>query len=59
MDDPNDVYTLHRGHEPLLVSVPHVGRELPADQRHRYVERALLFEDADWHLDVQIGRAHV
>jgi N-formylglutamate deformylase len=52
MDDPNDVYALHRGHEPLLVSVPHVGRELPADQRHRYAERALLFEDADWHLDV-------
>ena len=44
-------YTLHQGTQPLLVSVPHVGRELPADQQHRYDERALAFEDADWHLD--------
>jgi N-formylglutamate deformylase len=46
-----EVFTLHRGTQPLLVSVPHVGRELPTDQQHRYVERALQFEDADWHLD--------
>ena len=28
----SEIYTLHRGTKPLLVSVPHVGRELPADQ---------------------------
>ena len=35
------VYTLHRGTRPLLVSLPHVGTAIPADQRERYVERAL------------------
>ena len=45
------VYTLHRGSAPLLVSVPHVGTEIPADQRHRYTERALQAEDTDWFLD--------
>jgi N-formylglutamate deformylase len=51
----SEVYTLHQGTQPLLVSVPHVGRELPPDQQHRYVERALRFEDADWHLDALYG----
>jgi N-formylglutamate deformylase len=47
----NEVFTLHRGHAPLLVSVPHAGTEIPADQRHRYTERALQVEDTDWFLD--------
>ncbi|HYJ99380.1 MAG TPA: N-formylglutamate deformylase [Burkholderiaceae bacterium] len=51
----SDVYSLHLGTQPLLVSVPHVGRELPPDQQHRYVERAFQFEDADWHLDELYG----
>jgi N-formylglutamate deformylase len=44
-------HTLHRGHTPLLVSLPHVGTEIPADQHARYVERAFTFEDTDWFLD--------
>jgi N-formylglutamate deformylase len=44
-------YTLHRGSAPLLVSVPHAGTVIPADQQHRYVERALQVEDTDWFLD--------
>jgi N-formylglutamate deformylase len=51
----HEVYTLHQGTQPLLVSVPHVGRELPPDQQHRYVPRALQFEDADWLLDELYG----
>lgn len=51
------VYTLHRGSAPLLVSVPHVGTEIPADQRHRYTERALQAEDTDWFLDRLYGFA--
>ena len=51
----SDVYSLHLGTQPLLVSVPHVGRELPPDQQHRYVESAFQFEDADWHLDELYG----
>jgi len=55
MNDP--VYTLHRGGAPLLVSVPHVGTEIPADQRQRYTERALRVEDTDWFLDRLYGFA--
>jgi N-formylglutamate deformylase len=44
-------YTLHRGTTPLVVSMPHVGTQLPADQHERYVPRALAVEDTDWHLD--------
>ena len=44
-------YTLHRGHTPLLVSLPHVGTHIPDELRPRYVERALQTEDTDWFLD--------
>jgi N-formylglutamate deformylase len=43
-------YTLHRGTAPVLVSMPHIGTEIPAELRNRYVERALQVEDTDWHL---------
>ena len=45
------VFTLHRGTAPLLISLPHVGTEIPPDQQHRYTERALRVEDTDWHLE--------
>jgi len=51
------VYTVHHGSAPLIVSVPHVGTEIPADQRHRYTERALQVEDTDWFLDRLYGFA--
>jgi hypothetical protein len=35
------VFTLHRGTRPLLVSVPHVGTEIPAELKDRFVARAL------------------
>lgn len=44
-------FHLHRGITPLLISVPHVGTQIPDDQRHRYTERALQVEDTDWFLD--------
>lgn len=46
-----DVFTLHRGSRPLLVSLPHVGTLIPDWLRPRLVGRALTAEDADWHLD--------
>jgi len=49
------VCTLHRGDRPLLVSLPHVGTELPADQRGRYRPRAIEVEDTDWHLERLYG----
>jgi N-formylglutamate deformylase len=49
------IYTLHRGRLPLVVSLPHVGIELPDDQRWRYVERVFGLEDTDWHLEKLYG----
>lgn len=43
-------FTLTRGHAPLLVSMPHVGTEIPPDLQARFVPRALEVEDTDWHL---------
>ena len=45
------IYTLHPGRTPLLISMPHVGTQLPADLRARYTPRALEVEDTDWFLD--------
>ena len=47
----HDIYTLHRGTAPLLISMPHVGTQIPRQQRARYTERALQVEDTDWFLD--------
>ena len=44
-------FTLHRGSSPLLVSMPHIGTDIPADLKDDFVPRALAVEDADWHLD--------
>ena len=47
----HDIYTLHRGRTPLLISIPHAGTQIPPRQRVHYTERALQVEDTDWHLD--------
>jgi N-formylglutamate deformylase len=44
-------FSLHRGSSPLLVSIPHLGTEIPEDLKPLYAPRALAIEDADWHLD--------
>lgn len=49
------VFTLHRGHLPLLVSVPHAGTVIPADEQPRYVPRALAVEDTDWFMEEVYG----
>ena len=49
-DSLTGVYTLQRGSSPLLVSLPHIGSEIPDDLHDRYVPRALRSEDTDWHL---------
>lgn len=47
----SDIFTLHRGSTPLLISLPHVGTEIPPDIAERLLPRALQTEDADWHLE--------
>ena len=51
------VYMLQQGQAPLLISFPHVGTHIPADQQPRYTERALQVEDTDWFLDRLYGFA--
>ena len=47
----DDIFTLHRGIAPLVISLPHVGTHLPDELRARMVERAARTEDTDWHLE--------
>ncbi len=44
-------YCLHSGNSALLVSMPHIGTEIPSALRAAYVPRALSLEDTDWHLE--------
>lgn len=44
-------FTLQRGTTPLVISMPHVGQQIPDDVRDRFVPRALQVEDTDWFLD--------
>lgn len=44
-------FILHPGTAPLLVSIPHMGTEIPQALRDGYVPRAFDVEDSDWHLD--------
>lgn len=45
------VFHLQQGHTPLLISLPHVGTEIPPEIAARLVPRALISEDSDWHLE--------
>ena len=45
-----DVFALHRGTAPLLVSLPHDGTELPDDIAERMAESARRVPDTDWHV---------
>jgi N-formylglutamate deformylase len=44
------LFSLHRGRRPLLVSLPHVGTEIPKSLQDQYEPHALDVEDTDWHL---------
>lgn len=45
-----DVFTLHRGTAPLLISVPHDGTELPPAIAARMTPAARRVADTDWHV---------
>ena len=44
-------FSLHSGSAALLVSMPHIGTDIPSALRSAYVPRAMAFEDTDWHLE--------
>ncbi len=43
-------YSLQRGTQPMLVSMPHIGTAIPPELQSNFVPRALDVEDTDWHL---------
>ena len=45
------VFQLQPGSVPLLVSMPHIGTQIPPDLQAGFVPQALQVEDTDWHLD--------
>jgi N-formylglutamate deformylase len=49
-DAKDDVYTLHRGTAPLLVSLPHDGSLIPDDIAQHMHPRARIAPDTDWHV---------
>ena len=51
-------FSLQRGSAPLLVSMPHIGTDFPADLQHAYEPRALALEDTDWHLHLLYDFLH-
>ena len=45
------VFSLHRGSLPLLISIPHLGTQIPADIAATMTPAAARTDDCDWHLD--------
>ena len=46
----SDVFTLHRGRAPLLVSLPHDGCQIPDELATRMTPSARRAPDTDWHV---------
>jgi N-formylglutamate amidohydrolase len=46
----NDCFDFHPGTLPLLISVPHDGRQLAAGMAENMTEQALALPDTDWHV---------
>lgn len=45
-----DVYDFHAGESPLLISVPHDGRQVPPEVAEQMTEVGLTLPDTDWHV---------
>ncbi|CAB3745789.1 N-formylglutamate deformylase [Paraburkholderia humisilvae] len=46
-----DLFSLERGTAPLLISIPHLGTQIPDAMRDQYTDIARTVVDTDWHLD--------
>ena len=51
------VFHLVRGQAPLLISIPHLGTQIPADVAQQLLPVARVVQDTDWHLDLLYGFA--
>lgn len=45
------VFTLQQGRAPLLISIPHLGAQIPSDIAECMAPTAQHLDDTDWHLD--------
>lgn len=45
------VFTFHQGWIPLLISIPHLGTEIPTEIAGEMTDAAHAVADTDWHLD--------
>jgi N-formylglutamate deformylase len=50
-------YTFIQGHLPLLISIPHLGTEIPPELQTHMADVAGIKQDTDWHLDQLYGFA--
>jgi N-formylglutamate deformylase len=48
-------FELQQGTSPVLISIPHLGRHIPADIANTMTPTALLYDDTDWHLNRLYG----
>jgi N-formylglutamate deformylase len=54
----NEMYTLSRGSAPLIISIPHLGTQIPEALKSSYTAVAMSVADTDWHLDRLYDFAH-
>ncbi len=45
------IYTLIQGQAPILISIPHLGTQLPEELKADFNDEAIELADTDWHLD--------
>lgn len=57
MNGETPTYALITGTQPLLLSIPHLGTEIPAGLQSGMADVARLRQDTDWHLDRLYGFA--
>ncbi|SAK85999.1 N-formylglutamate amidohydrolase [Caballeronia calidae] len=47
----SDVFSFHQGNMPVLISIPHLGTNIPNEIAEHMTDAALRVADTDWHLD--------
>lgn len=52
------VFSLHQGATPLIISMPHIGLDIPDDISLAMTPQALERKDTDWHIDKLYHFAH-
>lgn len=51
MIEPSAIFDLSLGNQPVLISMPHNGQEIPDDIKATMTETGLAVPDTDWYLD--------